>query len=123
MWDKSLDEKLLQLRERGLSFAELAPELGVSRSAAIGRFQRIQGRVFPSEVARDEVAAAARKALKAEIASEREVLARSIGAAIASGRPRNEVIADALTNGATYQVIGEGLGVTKQRVHQIIIAG
>ncbi|MEO8317783.1 MAG: GcrA family cell cycle regulator, partial [Bradyrhizobium sp.] len=52
MWTDRLDAKLLKLKRDGLSFAEIGERIGVTRNAALGRFQRLNGIVFPSQAAR-----------------------------------------------------------------------
>jgi len=51
MWNSDLDTELVQLRKRGLSFSEISAEMGITRGAALGRFNRLKGKVFPSQVA------------------------------------------------------------------------
>jgi len=49
MWDDRLDQQLIQFRNQGFNYNEIALRMGVSRSAAIGRMQRLNGKVFPSD--------------------------------------------------------------------------
>ena len=62
MWTDRLDAKLLKLKKDGLSFAEIAEQMGITRNAALGRFQRLNGVVFPSQLERRRSRAAAAKA-------------------------------------------------------------
>jgi hypothetical protein len=84
----------------------------------IGRSQRLRGlyRTFPSylrgqEEARGKSAARKRK-MDAVLSKFRQEIARGVA--------RNEAIAHARKAGATLQAIGEVLGVTRQRVRQIL---
>lgn len=121
MWDGKADAKLLKLRNEGLSFAQIAERMGISRNAAIGRAQRLAGRIFPSQIARNEQAKLEAVERGQKSAQEQKAIVRRIKKAIAAGSPRLKVIEQALAKGATYQIIGDALGLSKQRVHQIAL--
>ncbi len=122
MWNDRLDARLLKLKREGYSFAEIGDQIGVTRNAAIGRWQRLNGRVFPSQVARGQIRKEANKAMaKARIQKEAEIV-RELKSSIASGADRDKVINQALAAGATYQVVGDALELSKQRIHQIASA-
>jgi transposase-like protein len=55
---------------------------------------------------------------------ERETLAaiKKMHAAIARGVPRDTAIAQALKSGVTYKRIGKEFGLSRQRVHQIVLS-
>lgn len=43
-WTKQMDDKLMSMKKTGYSFAEISVAIGKSRSAAIGRYNRINGK-------------------------------------------------------------------------------
>jgi hypothetical protein len=119
MWNDRLDAKLLKLKRDGLSFAEIGERIGVTRNAAIGRFQRLNGRVFPSQAARRQSRMEVAR-LKQEARLRKEaVIIRKMNAAIASGTDRGKAIARAFAAGAGYHVIGAAVGLSRQRAYQI----
>jgi hypothetical protein len=117
-WTPDTDTRLQRLEAQGLSAAKIAGKLGVSRNSVIARSPRLRGlyRTFPSylrgqEEARGRSAARKRK-MDAVLSKFRQEIARGVD--------RNEAIADARKAGATLKAIGEVLGVTRQRVRQIL---
>ena len=122
MWNDRLDAKLLKLKGTGLSFAEVGERIGVTRNAAIGRFQRLNGVVFPSQAARRQSRQeVARLKEEARLRKAKEII-RKMKAAIAAGTDRSKAIERAFAAGASYQVIGESLGLSRQRAYQIATA-
>jgi hypothetical protein len=117
-WTPDTDARLQWLEAQGLSAAKIAAKLGVSRNSVIARSQRLRGlsRTFPSylrgqEEARGRSAARKRK-MDAALSKFRQEIARGVA--------RDVAIAHARKAGATLQAIGEVLGVTRQRVRQIL---
>jgi hypothetical protein len=51
-WTPEDDEELKRLEATGLSFTEIAARLNTTRSAIIGRSNRLRGNVFASDAAR-----------------------------------------------------------------------
>jgi hypothetical protein len=121
MWNDRLDAKLLKLKQEGLSFAEVGKQIAVTRSAAIGRFQRLKGRVFPSQAARRRTRKATAKRKAAALARKNTNGLRKLRAAIAAGTQRNKAIKQAFTAGASCRAIGDVLGLTGQRIRQIVM--
>ena len=122
MWNSDLDTELVQLRKRGLSFSEISAEMGITRGAALGRFNRLKGKVFPSQVAREQEIADARRRRKAARLERQRRLVKKMGADIAAGKDRNRAIKEAYEAGATVRAIAQVIGLTAARVHQIAIA-
>ena len=122
MWNSDLDTELVQLRKRGLSFSEISAEMGITRGAALGRFQRLKGKVFPSQVAREQEIADARRRRKAARLEKQQRLVKKLKADIAAGKDRNRAIKEAYEAGATVRAIAQVIGLTAARVHQIAIA-
>jgi hypothetical protein len=117
-WTPITDARLQQLEAQGLSAAKIADKLGTTRNSVIGRSQRLRGlsRTFPSYIREREEA----RAKTAEYQREMEAVLSKIRQEIARGVTRKQAIAHARKAGATLQAIGEVLGVTRQRVRQIL---
>jgi hypothetical protein len=115
-WTREKDERLLRLQAKGLSARQIADRLGTTRNAVIGRSARLRGLVFPSELRRRKrVTARPRKAnprADAALAAFRR--------AIAKGIDRDEAIVSAVAARATYRAVGDELGLSRQRIHQIV---
>jgi DNA-directed RNA polymerase specialized sigma subunit len=121
MWTDRLDAKMLKLKRDGLSFAEISEKIGVTRNAAIGRFQRINGVIFPSQTARRQTREAAAKLKEdARLRKDREII-RKLRAALAAGTSRSKATKQAFFAGGSHKAIGNELGVSRQRVYQIAV--
>ena len=122
MWNSDLDTELMRLRNRGFSFGEISVRMSVTRNAALGRFYRLSGNVFPSDAARlREEAADARRRAAARLEKQRR-LAKKLKADIAAGKNRNRAIKEAYEAGATVRTIAKVVGVSFQRVQKITAA-
>ena len=122
MWNSDLDAELMRLRKRGLSFGQISERMGVTRGAAVGRFNRLIGNVFPSDAARQrEESADARRRAAARLEKQRH-LAKKLRADIAAGKNRNRAIKQAYEAGATVRAIAKVVGVSFQRVQRITTA-
>ena len=89
MWNSDLDAELIRLRKRGLSFGEISAKMGITRGAALGRFQRLKGKIFPSQVASEQEIADARRRRKAARLEKQQRLVKKMKADIAAGKDRN----------------------------------
>jgi hypothetical protein len=119
MWNDRLDARLLKLKRDGLSFAEIAERMGVTRNAALGRFQRLNRRVFPSQAERYRARKEATR-LKAEARARKDgEIVRKMKAAIAAGADTTKAISQAFAAGGHRQRIGDVFGLSRQRVYQI----
>jgi hypothetical protein len=119
MWTDKLDAKLLKLKKDGFSFAEIGEKIGVTRNAALGRFQRLNGVVFPSQKARRKFREdRAKRKEAARLKKEREAI-RKMKAAIAAGTDKGKAVAQAFAAGASYKAVGDVLGLSRQRAYQI----
>jgi hypothetical protein len=119
-WTRERDKQLQKLEAAGLSGAQIAAELGTTRNAVIARSARLRGVVYPCIVRRE-------KQLRTESAVRRRERKRRMNAALSMLRealarrvPRNAAIVAAGKAGATHQAIGEELGISRERVRQII---
>ena len=122
MWNDRSDAKLLKLKREGYSFAEVAERMGISRNAALGRFQRLNGRLFPSQLERRRTREAAAR-LKSETRRRKEgAIIRKMNAAIAAGTDRDKAMKQARAAGASFVTIGDVFGISRVRVYQIVKA-
>ena len=122
MWNSDLDAELMRLRKRGLSFGEISARMGVTRSAALGRFHRLSGKLFPSEATRRrEEAEDARRRAASRLEKQRSI-AKKLRDDIAAGKNRDRAIKEAYKAGATVRAIAKVIGVSHQRVHMITAA-
>jgi hypothetical protein len=114
-WTPQEDARLQAGLAADKSYSEIAKTMGRSRNALLGRAARLAEKAFPSEQARrDEVA---RK--RASKAKERTEMRDAV---IAQMRrlPRRSAILFARSAGLTYREIAMGVGLTMQRVQQIV---
>jgi len=119
MWNDRLDAKLRKLQKEGYSFAEIGERMGITRNAALGRFQRISGVVFPSQLERRRNReAAAKLKLDTRLRKEGEAI-RKMKAAIAGGTDKAKAMKQAYAAGASFRAIGEVYGVSRERAYQI----
>jgi hypothetical protein len=119
MWNNRLDAKLRKLKRDGLSFAEIGERMGITRNAALGRFQRLNGVVFPSQLERRRTReAAARLKKETRLRKEGEIV-RKMKAAIAAGTDKAKAMSQAHAAGATFVAIGEVFGISSVRAYQI----
>jgi biotin operon repressor len=119
-WTPPKDRRLQKLEAEGRSGKEIAERLGTSRNAVVARSARLRGITFPSNIRRE-------KALRAQAAARLREKNRRIRTALydmrtamARGVDRDAAICAAVKAGATYAAIGAELGVSRQRVHQIL---
>jgi hypothetical protein len=119
-WTTEKDRQIQRLEAAGFSAAQIADRLGTTRNAVIGRSARLRGLVFQSqrEKERRERATRAERLRKHEqgIADTLAQMRR----AMAKGVPRNVAIVSAVKAHATYQSVGDELGLSRQRVEQIV---
>jgi hypothetical protein len=122
MWNSALDAELMRLRKRGLTFGQISVRMGVTRAAAQSRFNRLIGKIFPSEAARRREDAATRKRQAAERLEKQQRLAKKLRADMAADKDRDRAIKEAYEGGAGVRTIAEVVGLTFARVQQITAA-
>ena len=119
-WTTEKDRQLRRLEAAGLSAAQIADRIGATRNAVIGRSARLRGLVFPSQLRRQRREQALRAA---RLRQKKERMAAPLAAmrrAIARGTPRDAAIVAAVKARVTYQAIADELGLSRQRVQQIV---
>jgi hypothetical protein len=118
-WTDRLDAKLLKLKKDGLSFAEVAEKMGITRNMALGRYQRLNGVFFPSQLERRRMRAARAKLKKdTQLKKDAEVI-KKMKAAIAAGTDKGKAMKQAHLAGVTYVTIGDVFGISHVRAYQI----
>jgi len=113
---------LQALEDKGLSGAAIAEKLGITRNAVLGRSQRLRGLTVTYKAYVETL-----QELRAANEPKRRQRERRIQAALtrlqsdlAKGVPRDVAIMTVRKQGATCRAIANELGLTKQRVHQIV---
>ena len=118
-WTPRRDRKLRNMwgKRRAL---EIAIELGTTSNAVIGRIHRLLG-TYQEKIAKQLIVAReiAQQRRKARDARQRIIVARMLER-IASGSSRNKAIARARAQGASLQAIGTAVGLSRERVRQIV---
>jgi hypothetical protein len=117
MWDAGLDQQLIQLREQGFTYAEVARRMGISRGSALSRMAQISGKVFPYRLAARQ---RTRENRERRAAARIEEVAR-LRAEIRRAQDRNRAIKEAYRAGHMQPVIAEAAGISTSRVQQILV--
>jgi len=120
-WSPEMDRRLLRLEGAGFPVVEIAERLGttagnVNRRAYLLRKVAAQSGPTTDEIVRAK-AARRRKELHRQ---EKEALSQ-MRAAVARGMERDPAIAEANKKGAKFKAIADQFGVSRQRVHQIVL--
>src|ERR1700716_1023217 len=118
-WTPERDRRLQKLEAAGLSAAQVADRLGTTRNAVIGRSVRLRGLVFRSQLRIAEEKTALQLARLKEKKRRKDAGLSVMRQLIAKGVSFKVAIAKAIEADATYQVIGDALGLSRQRAHQI----
>ena len=117
-WTPELDRKLLAAIKAGLSRAQAAELLGMTTNACIARWHRVHGREFPSEAKRrDEAALNARMSRRGRLDA-----VNKLRHDYEAGMDRSALIRRARYSGMTLSEIGRAMGISRQRIHQIMKA-
>jgi hypothetical protein len=113
-WTPERDEELKRHEAAGLSASQIAVLLHTTRSAVIGRSNRLRGNLFQSDVKRLQrsgIATTTERADTAILATLRDDLAAGIA--------RDVVIKRALSAGIKRAAVGEYFGLSIAQVYQI----
>ena len=112
------DDLILSLRAEGLSFRDVSKRLGVSLGSVTGRYYRLMGVRHRSQIARDAEIKRTRKLRR--LARNREKSSAAIQAAIdlRNGIEPSSAIEAARMAGASLEMIGACLGISKQALHK-----
>jgi hypothetical protein len=104
------NKAIIQAKKDGARPQSIANELGLHRQSIY--------RITVLEVPAEQEAKARRRK---EVERRGRMAITALRAAIARGMPRDTAILQARKAGATYVAIGKQLGLTRQRVHQLIL--
>src|ERR1700722_2723510 len=119
-WTAEKDRQLQKREAVGLSAAQITERIGTTRNAVIGRSVRLRDLVFPSQLQRQRTERALRAARLRQQKERTAVVLASMRRAMARGTPRDVAIVSAVKAKVTYRAIAEELGISKQRVQQIV---
>ena len=119
-WTAEKDRQLQRLEAAGLSAAQIADRLGTTRNAVIGRSVRVRGLIFPSQIQRRRTERALQAALEHRKKERTAAALAAMRRLMARGTPRDVAIVSAVKAHLSYREIGDELGLTKQRVQQIV---
>jgi hypothetical protein len=119
-WTAEKNKQLQRLEAAGLSAAQIADRLGTTRSAVLGRSVRVRGLIFPSQIQRQRTERAQQAAREHQQRERTAASLASMRRVIARGTPRDMAIVSAVKAHLTYRAIADELGLTKQRVQQIV---
>jgi hypothetical protein len=119
-WTAEKDRQLRRLEAAGLSAAQIADRIGTTRNAVIGRSVRLRGLIFPSQLQRQRSERALHAARLRQQKERTAVSLASMRRAIARGTPRDVAIVLAVKAHVIYRAIADELGLSRQRVHQIV---
>lgn len=114
----SVDAMILRLKSEGLSFRKISLELRLSVGSVTGRYYRLMGVRFPSQAEREM--RRKRSRLMRRIARNKERSSAAIQAAIdlREGFAFSVAVGNARSKGASLEMIGACLGVSKQALHK-----
>jgi hypothetical protein len=118
-WTPRRDRKLREMWGKRRA-TEIATELGTTSNAVIGRIHRLMG-TYREKIAKQLAASQdiAQRRRKAQEARQRIIIALML-TRIATGSSRNKAIARARAEGASLQAIGTAIGLSRERVRQIV---
>ena len=120
-WTPDRDEELKRHEAAGLSTARIAALLHTTRSAVIGRSNRLRGNLFRSDVERLKRHPHQGTFFAAMGANpyKHEVIIAALRADLAAGVDRNVVVKRALGAGLKRATVGEFFGLSIEQVFQI----
>ncbi len=121
-WTAERDRRLQTYEGEGFSASVIAERMGTTRNAVLGRSQRLRGLTVTYDGyirKQQEVRAEAKEKGREKERRSRGIIER-MRADIVKGKSRDAAIVFAVERGATYRAVANALGVTPQRVQQII---
>jgi hypothetical protein len=119
-WTAEKDRQLRRLEAKGLTARQIGEQIGTSRNAVIGRSARLRGLVFPCQIRREKEDQARRRERLQQRKQRNDAALAVMHRAMAKGVERDAAIVAAVQARGTYQAVGDELGLTRQRVQQII---
>ena len=119
-WTAARDDALKQMKADGLSASEIAVRLGVTRNMVIGRSNRLRGTIYRSEIKRNSATMAKSAHRREQLMAREKSAMERLRADLAQGRLRDEAVREAFESGARLRSISAELGLTFQRIQQIV---
>lgn len=119
-WTERRDRQLTALQEAGQSASQIAEHLGTTRNAVIARSNRIRCVKFPSDVIRARQSRESARQRRIELKAKTKAAIADVQSLLHSGDDRNEAVRKARENGATLAAIGAAIGVSRERIRQIV---
>lgn len=119
MWTKQQDAMLLQAWGK-LSVAEIAADLRTTRNAVIGRYHRLQRTQFPWKTELQEQRRESRHVRQIAEEKKHQEFLHSFRLALRNGASRNQALKMAHKKGATLQLLGDEVGLSRERIRQIV---
>ena len=121
-WTPERDRRLQAYEAAGVPASAIAERLGTTRDAVLGRSQRLRGLTvtYKAYVQKQRAVRAAIDARQREKRRRVRAAIARMRAEIAKGIPRDVAIVSAAERGATYKAIADEVGVTRERVRQIL---
>jgi len=107
------NEAIIHAKKQGARPQEIASELGLHRQSIY--------RITVLEALTEQQRQSQRRKHQKETERCERAAITALRATIARGVPRESAIVQARKAGATYSAIGKELGLTRQRVHQLIV--
>ena len=114
----TFDDLILLLKAEGLSFRDVSKRLGVSLGSVTGRYYRLKGIRHPSQLARDAEIKRTRKLRRLAVNKEKSSAAIQAAIDLRNGIEPSYAIGAARTAGASLEMIGACLGISKQALHK-----
>jgi hypothetical protein len=120
-WTAERDEELKRHEAAGLSARQIAVLLSTTRSAVIGRSNRLRGKLFKSDAERLERSAkrTKRHAHQGNCFAAKGADLAAVQADLAAGIDRDVVIKRALSAGIGRAAVGKLFGLSIAQVYQI----
>jgi hypothetical protein len=112
------DRVILRLKSEGLSFTEISGQLCLPRGSVAGRYYRLKGVQHPSQVKRDERLKEYRRMSRIARNKERSSAAVQAAIELRSGLAFSAAVGKARSKGASLEMIGACLGISKQALHK-----
>jgi hypothetical protein len=116
--DVPTDRIILRLKSEGLSFREISSKLCLPRGSVAGRYYRLKGVQHPSQIKHDERLREHRRMRRLALNKERSSAAIQAAIELREGRAFSAAVGKARSKGASLEMIGACLGISKQALHK-----
>jgi hypothetical protein len=114
----SADARILQLKSEGLSFREIANDLGLTVGSVTSRYYRLKGVRHASRVEGDAKIKRGRLMRRIKLKNEKSLAAVQAAIDFRNGSPFSVAVEKARKAGASLEMIGVCFGISKQALHK-----